>query len=134
MREHRSRVLRASGPFVLIALSLAVSGCHAETRPTVACLADPAYVPQDGATEVVVLGEVQLPGRVTYTSGLTLRGAIDTAGGLTPLAAPSRVRVVRGSAANACEQDVNVARIASGRIADPELRAGDLVYVGSREL
>lgn len=132
MRDHRSRVLAALG--LLVSATASLAGCHADTRPTIACLANPAYSPHEGATEVVVLGEVQLPGRVPYRSGLTLRDAIETAGGMTPLAAPSQVRVVRGSAANACEQNVNVARIAAGRLPDPVLRAGDLVYVGSREL
>lgn len=134
MRAHRPRVPSVLGLFVLTAASLTLVGCHAETRRPVACLSDPAYAAHAGATEVMVLGEVQLPGRVPFRSGLTLRGAIDTAGGLTPLAAPTRVRVVRGSAESACEVDVNVARIASGRLADPVLRAGDLVYVGAREM
>ncbi len=131
MREHRRWVLVARGLSVAAGAALSLGACHAETRPPVACLANPAYAAHEDATEVVVLGEVRLPGRVPYQSGLTLRAAIDDAGGMTPLAAPTRVRVVRGSAVNACEENVNVARIATGRLPDPELRAGDLVYVGA---
>ena len=50
------------------------------------------------ADSVYVNGEVKKPGAVKYAGDLTLLKALTQAGGLTPLAAGSRVDVIRGSA------------------------------------
>ena len=79
--------------------------------------------------EVSVLGAVGSPGRMPFVENLTLVQAISAAGGLTPLAAPRRVRLTRPGPDGPSTIEVSVKDITEGRKPDMPLRAGDLIFV-----
>ena len=79
--------------------------------------------------EVSVLGSVQSPGRIAFVEKLTLVQAISTAGGLSPLAAPKRVKLTREGPNGPETTVISVKDITEGRRQDIELRPGDIVFV-----
>jgi polysaccharide export outer membrane protein len=92
---------------------------------------DTVVVPTAGT--VFVQGEVKTPGQVKYSKDMTIMAAISGAGGFTPLASLSRVRVMRGEGARKEVLRVNVDDIMS----DPEtkdflLKPNDIVIVPQR--
>jgi protein involved in polysaccharide export with SLBB domain len=58
---------------------------------------DYLYVASSDVNEVYVVGEVRLPGAVTYRPDMNIIGAISSRGGYTDRAFKKRVVVVRGS-------------------------------------
>jgi len=81
---------------------------------------------------VYVTGEVRQPGRVTFTSGLTLSRAIILAGGPTPTAKLTSVRILRKLAEGQVRWfDVNLKKTLEGKddYADPLLTPDDVVVV-----
>jgi polysaccharide export outer membrane protein len=90
------------------------------------------------ADVVYVNGEVKKPGPVKYAGDLTLLTALTQAGGLTPLAAGSRVDIIRGGAEKGAEKKdrirVDVDRImrSPGGNQDVRLNPNDIITVPQR--
>ena len=82
--------------------------------------------------EVYVVGEVRLPGAVTYTPQMTIIGAISSRGGYTERAFKMRVLVVRGSINNPEAYAVDTHAILDARAPDFQLQPRDIIYVNSR--
>jgi polysaccharide export outer membrane protein len=74
-------------------------------------------------------GEVASPTRVRIERGLTLLQAITQAGGLTDWANRKKVKILRDGET---PQLFNMRQIQAGKVADPELRGGDIVIVDRR--
>ena len=92
---------------------------------------DTVVVPTAGA--VFVQGEVKTPGQVKYSKDMTIMTAISGAGGSTPLASLSRVRVVRGEGAKKQVHRVDVDEIMSDpKAKDFQLQPNDIVIVPQR--
>lgn len=79
--------------------------------------------------EVSVLGEVEKPGSIPFAENLSLVQAISAAGGMSPLAAPKRVKLTRSGPEGPTTVVVSIKDITEGRRADVMLRPGDIVYV-----
>ncbi len=88
---------------------------------------DVVYVPR--AKEVYVLGEVKKPGAVKYQEGLTLLQAVSLAGGLTDMAAPRRVRIIRNSDGKRSTIEVDLKEILKDASKDIEVLPSDVVIV-----
>lgn len=88
-------------------------------------------VKQRGNREVSVLGQVTKAGSLDYRDGLTLVQAVSLAGGLTPFAAPARVKLTRrtGRGDETLTFEVSLSAIIDGRAEDLVLRPGDIVFV-----
>jgi polysaccharide biosynthesis/export protein len=86
------------------------------------------------ADAVYVNGEVKRPGPVKYAGDLTLLKALTQAGGLTPLAAGSRVDIIRGGAEKKDRIRVDVDRImrSPNGNEDVRLRPNDMITVPQR--
>jgi protein involved in polysaccharide export with SLBB domain/capsular polysaccharide biosynthesis protein len=93
---------------------------------------DYIYIAPVNLEEVYVVGEVRLPGPVTYTPGGTIISAITERGGFTDRAYIARVLVVRGSLNHPQTFAVNVAHIERGQQSDFQLQAKDIIYVSAR--
>ncbi|MCG3175513.1 MAG: hypothetical protein MOGMAGMI_00446 [Candidatus Omnitrophica bacterium] len=80
---------------------------------------------------VSVLGHVSRPGNYELTANLTLIRLLSEAGGFTPLAAQSRVRVIRRGAEGSPDTQltVNVTAILDGKEKDLPMQEGDIVVV-----
>ena len=83
---------------------------------------------------VYLQGEVKTPGGMRYTKDLTILKAIVQAGGFTPLAAPKRVHLLRGSGEKKQIMDVNVSEIMAGEEKAPDVRLepDDIITVPQR--
>jgi len=92
------------------------------TNPTV------VVVVQTGDRFVTVGGDVRSPGRVAFTSDLTLLTAINASGGFTEFANERRVRLLRGGQA----YEVDVRRIRAEPDQDIKLLPGDKIEVPRR--
>ena len=86
------------------------------------------------ADAVYVNGEVKAPGAVKYTGDLTILKAITQVGGLTPLAAPGRVDVLRGSAEKKERIRVDVDKMMRSPDENPDIRLqpNDIIFVPQR--
>ncbi len=93
---------------------------------------DYIYVAAINVQEVYVVGEIRLPGPVTYSSGETLIAALTARGGFTERAYRGRVLVVRGSLNSPERFAINTAEIVKGTMPDFELEAKDIIYVSPR--
>jgi polysaccharide biosynthesis/export protein len=93
---------------------------------------DYIYFSPAGLREVYVVGEVRLPGPVSYTPSTTIIAAITERGGYTERAFKMRVLVVRGSINNPQTFAVNTHAILDGNAPDFKLEPRDIVYVNSR--
>lgn len=80
---------------------------------------------------VSVLGHVSRPGNYELTANLTLIRLLSEAGGFTPLAAQSRVRVIRRGVEGSPDTQltVNVTAILDGKEKDLPMQEGDIVVV-----
>jgi protein involved in polysaccharide export with SLBB domain len=98
--------------------------------PIPAADADGKSVPKTNAVQlervIVVQGEVQRPGRFSWTEGVTLTNAVELAGGFTPFANTERVIIRRG---NGSKERHSYARIIQGRAKNPMLKPNDSVEV-----
>jgi polysaccharide export outer membrane protein len=84
---------------------------------------------------VYVQGEVRAPSPLKYTTDLTLLKAITQAGGLTPLAAPGRVDLLRGRTGEKKARirvDVDKIMRAPEENPDVSLKPDDIIYVPQR--
>jgi len=93
---------------------------------------DYLYFPSTAVKEVYVVGEIRLPGTVTFTPALTIIGAISARGGYTDRAYKARVLVVRGSLDNPEKFAINTHAILDARQPDFQLQARDIIFVNSR--
>ncbi|MFO7881830.1 MAG: SLBB domain-containing protein [Kosmotogaceae bacterium] len=78
---------------------------------------------------VRVLGELVNPGIVLYKKGLTLMKAIGNCDGLTPNNSGEAIVINEDNT----QYSINIDKLFSGEIEDPELRAGDTVVVPRQE-
>jgi protein involved in polysaccharide export with SLBB domain/capsular polysaccharide biosynthesis protein len=92
---------------------------------------DYLYFPSADVKQVYVLGEVALPGSVTYRPDLTMLGAISSRGGFDAAAYKSHVLVVRGSL-NHPETFVTGLGTTAESMNDFKLQPNDIVYVSWR--
>jgi protein involved in polysaccharide export with SLBB domain/capsular polysaccharide biosynthesis protein len=93
---------------------------------------DYLYFPSTNVKEVYVVGEVRLPGPVTFRQDMSVVQAITERGGYTERAYKGRVLVVRGSLNNPETYAVDTMGVIKGEHIDFKLRAKDIVYVNSR--
>lgn len=78
---------------------------------------------------VAILGEVRKAGMYEVTKGITLMRLIAKAGGFTPLAATSKVRIVREENGRKNVYVYNAGDIISGLAEDPALKPGDMIFI-----
>jgi protein involved in polysaccharide export with SLBB domain/capsular polysaccharide biosynthesis protein len=93
---------------------------------------DYIYFPSTDVKEVYVVGEVRLPGAVTYNPDITIMAAITERGGYSERAYKSKVLVVRGSLNNPQTFAVNTHAILDGKEVNFKLQPRDIIYVNSR--
>jgi protein involved in polysaccharide export with SLBB domain/capsular polysaccharide biosynthesis protein len=93
---------------------------------------DYIYFPSTDVKEVYVVGEVRLPGAVTYNPDITIMAAITERGGYSERAYKSKVVVVRGSLNNPQTFAINTHAILDGKEVDFKLQPRDIIYVNSR--
>jgi len=93
---------------------------------------DYLYFPSTNVKEVYVVGEVRLPGPVSYTPETTVIAAISARGGYTDRAYKARVLVVRGSINHPETFAVDTHAMLDGVVPDFRLRPKDIIYVNSR--
>jgi protein involved in polysaccharide export with SLBB domain len=93
---------------------------------------DYIYFAPGDMNEVYVVGEVRLPGPVTWTSALNIISAITARGGFTERAWRARVLVVRGSLSNPEAIPVDTHAILDAKEVNFKLRPHDIIYVNSR--
>jgi polysaccharide export outer membrane protein len=91
---------------------------------------DVIMAPANG--EVLVDGWVEKPGAYKITSGLTIRGAVAAAGGLSFAADPSSIRITRrGRQGERISWLVDLEKIKQGQSSDITVQEGDVVEVAS---
>lgn len=98
-------------------------------------LTDPSVVVSVGAyasKRVTLLGEVQKPGKIALTTGMTLLEALSMSGGFTAIAKSAEVRITRTTGSQSYSVVVDVDAIMDGGARDIPLQAGDSIYVGAR--
>jgi protein involved in polysaccharide export with SLBB domain len=93
---------------------------------------DYLYFPPANIVQVYVLGEVGLPGPVTYRPDMTVLAALSYRGGFNERAYKSRVLVVRGSLNHPEAFAIDTMAITAGRTPDFKLEPKDIVYVSHR--
>jgi polysaccharide biosynthesis/export protein len=93
---------------------------------------DYLYFPSTDIKQVYVLGEVSLPGPVTFRPDLTAIGAVSARGGFNEKAYRSRVLVVRGSLNHPETFVVDTMAVVKGKALDFKLQPKDIVYVTYR--
>src|SRR5262249_10362359 len=87
------------------------------------------YLPPATEAQVYVIGAVGQPRAVTYTTSLTLAGAIAGAYGTVKDAYLSHVALVRGSLSDPQFSIIDYGDIVHGRAQDVQLERNDIVYV-----
>jgi protein involved in polysaccharide export with SLBB domain/capsular polysaccharide biosynthesis protein len=93
---------------------------------------DYIYIAGANVQEVYVIGEVRLPGPVTYSPSQTVISAIASRGGFTDRAYRSRVLLVRGPLDHPETFAVDTAAIVTGGMLDFRLQPRDIIYVAHR--
>lgn len=93
---------------------------------------DYLYFASGDLREVYIVGEVRLPGPVTYRDDLTIVAAITARAGFTERAYKSRVLVVRGPLENPERIAVDVDDIIDAKRRNFTLKPKDIIYVNSR--
>ena len=93
---------------------------------------DYLYFAPGDVQEVYVVGEVRLPGPVTYTPNLTVVSAITQRGGFTDRAFKARVLVIRGSLNGPTRFIANTHAVLDANNPDTILKPRDIIYVNSR--
>ncbi len=81
------------------------------------------------SVEISVLGEVAKPGTFPFVERLTLVQAISEAGGLGPVAAPRRVKLIRKGLDGPATYQISLEEITAGKARDIPLEPGDIVFV-----
>jgi len=90
---------------------------------------DYIYIPSSLAQEVFILGEVFKPRSYGIRGRLTLMKAISESGGFKSTARLGNIIILRGQYGKKTVIPVNVKEILAGKLADPELAVGDVVWV-----
>jgi polysaccharide export outer membrane protein len=90
------------------------------------------FVLEYASKRISIVGQVQRPGSLPWTVGMSLIRAISVAGGLTPLAAANDTIVTRQEQGKSKRYRVSVRRITEGQEQDFVLQAGDIVFVPER--
>ena len=90
---------------------------------------DYIFIPSALAQEVYILGEVNKPRAFGFRGRLTLFQAISESGGFKSTARLGDVVILRGQYGNKTLVPVNVKDIIAGKVPDPELAVGDVVWV-----
>ncbi len=93
---------------------------------------DYLYFPSTSVRDVYVVGEVRLPGPVTFTPGLTVIAAISARAGYTDRAFKMHVLVIRGSLNHPAAYIVDTGAILGGKTPDFRLEPKDIIFVNSR--
>jgi polysaccharide export outer membrane protein len=88
----------------------------------------PGIYPVGGAMNV---GAVSGGYGTGLTRNLTLLGALTQAGGITPIAARSQMRILRMEDGKRVEIKVDQVKLYKGEIADPLIHPNDIIYVPS---
>ena len=83
---------------------------------------------------VYVQGEVRTPGAVKFSSDLTVVKAVTQSGGVTPMAAPGRVEILRGEGEKRTRIRVDLDKMLRAPEENPDvrLRADDIIFVPQR--
>ena len=86
------------------------------------------------ADSVYVNGEVKAPGAVKFTGDLTILKALTQVGGLTPLAAPGRIDILRGNSEKKERIRVEVDKMMRSPDENPDIRLqpNDIIFVPQR--
>ena len=84
---------------------------------------DVVFVPE---SLVSVMGQVAKPGDVAYRDDLTVSTCIAAAGGALPTANLGRVFILRDGQ----RTRVNIRKVVSGKVDDPDVESGDRIFVG----
>jgi protein involved in polysaccharide export with SLBB domain len=92
---------------------------------------DYIYLAPESLNEIYVLGEVKIPGVMTFVPNPTVLRAIASRGGYGDKAFKQRVLVVRGSLSHPETFVVNTSAVLSGKAADFKLQPRDIVYVST---
>ncbi|HEY6727221.1 MAG TPA: polysaccharide biosynthesis/export family protein, partial [Polyangiaceae bacterium] len=99
-------------------------------------LSDPAVVvsvKEYVSKRITLLGEVQKPGSLPVSPGLTLIQAVSMAGGLTSIANKEQVRLTRmGKNGTTNTVVLDIGAITEGNAPDIPLQPGDRIYVKER--
>lgn len=83
---------------------------------------------------VYIQGEVRSPGAVKFSSDLTVVKAVTQSGGVTPMAAPGRVEILRGEGEKRTRIRVDLDKMLRAPEENPDvrLRADDIIFVPQR--
>jgi polysaccharide export outer membrane protein len=81
---------------------------------------------------VIVFGQVQKPGRLPFSTGMTIVEAISQAGGFSAMARKNAVTVTRTDGDKKTNFTVPVESIGNGQAPDFMLRPADIVFVPER--
>lgn len=98
-------------------------------------LSDPSVivrVSEYASKSVTVLGQVARPGRLPFTSGVTLIQAISMAGGFSDIAKHDQILLKRITKSGTKTVVISVDAITEGGSPDIPLQAGDQIYVPER--
>src|SRR5262245_26544360 len=90
---------------------------------------DVVYVPDGTGVAVYVLGQVENPGLVSLTPGLSVTAAISLAGGFTEDAVRGEVRILRPTRNTLAEIDYREIEVGNTFDIDAVLEDGDIIYV-----
>jgi hypothetical protein len=90
------------------------------------CVPEAAALKMASETHVYVRGEVNEPGAIRHTSGMTLRQALTLSGGLTPLARSTRVLLIQGQGWR------STFNLDDRLLIDPRVQPGDIIVVPQR--
>lgn len=104
---------------------------NAKIKDPVLAPGDKIVVPQEekDVNTVALLGEVKSAGIYEVTPGFTLMRVIAKAGGFTPLASTGKVRLVRQEGKQKKIYLFNAGAIINGDADDPEVKAGDMIFI-----
>jgi protein involved in polysaccharide export with SLBB domain len=95
---------------------------------------DYLYFAPGDLNEVYIVGEIRLPGPVTWTPALTVVSAIAGRGGFTERAWRAKVLVIRGSLKAPQAIAVDTHAILDAKELNFQLKPHDIIYVNSRPL
>jgi polysaccharide export outer membrane protein len=98
-------------------------------------LTDPSVivrVEQWNSKHITILGQVQKPGSIPFSNGISLIQAISMAGGFNAVAKTDRVNLTRKTKTGTESVVISVDAITDGISPDIPLQAGDQIYVQQR--
>jgi polysaccharide export outer membrane protein len=80
-------------------------------------------------SSISILGHVVRPASFDYAPGTTLMRIVSQAEGFAPSANKRKIRIVRMAGGSKESFSVNAQDIIDGKIEDPELQPGDMIFV-----